>query len=72
MWAPPQGWLMSCLLSLLRLMEESHYLALWDRLRREEGSLRGFLAHTVALLHGVLLQDIFPRDWMVMRTVANQ
>ncbi|EEC15424.1 dedicator of cytokinesis protein, putative, partial [Ixodes scapularis] len=71
LWAPPQGWLMSCLLSLLRLMEESHYLALWDRLRREEGSLRGFLAHTVALLHGVLLQDIFPRDWMVMRTVAN-
>ncbi|CAN8017065.1 unnamed protein product [Ixodes persulcatus] len=69
--SPVMGWLMSCLLSLLRLMEERHYLALWDRLRREEGSLRGFLAHTVALMHGVLLQDIFPRDWMVMRTVAN-
>ncbi|CAN7981546.1 unnamed protein product, partial [Ixodes pacificus] len=69
--SPVMGWLMSCLLSLLRLMEERHYLALWDRLRREEGSLQGFLAHTVALMHGVLLQDIFPRDWMVMRTVAN-
>lgn len=66
-----QGSLMSCLLSLVCLMGERHYVVLWACLRKE-GGLQGFLAHTMAVLQGVLLRDIFPKDWMVLRTVANQ
>lgn len=68
--SPLMGSLMSCLLSLVCLMGERHYVVLWACLRKE-GGLQGFLAHTMAVLQGVLLRDIFPKDWMVLRTVAN-
>lgn len=68
------GPLVACLIALLRLMEEHHYLVLWDHFRKSAGgcfSLKAFLLHVFAVLHYLVQHDVFPRDWMIMRMVAN-
>ncbi|XP_064489712.1 dedicator of cytokinesis protein 3-like isoform X2 [Ornithodoros turicata] len=68
------GPLVACLIALLRLMEERHYLVLWDHFHNNCGrrfSLREFLLHVFAVLHYLVQHYAFPRDWMIMRMVAN-
>ncbi|XP_013788618.2 LOW QUALITY PROTEIN: dedicator of cytokinesis protein 3-like [Limulus polyphemus] len=70
------GPLVANLVALLRLMDEQHYSHLWEKFgdrhqisdRRE---LKDFLMQVFIVFRELLKQDIFPRDWVVMKMVAN-
>ncbi|XP_061418833.1 LOW QUALITY PROTEIN: dedicator of cytokinesis protein 4 [Lethenteron reissneri] len=64
------GEYVSCLLSLLRQMSDTHYQQLLDSFSSRE-HLRDFMLQIFAVFNYLLREDIYPRDWMLMRMVTN-
>nr|XP_056702220.1 dedicator of cytokinesis protein 4 isoform X2 [Euleptes europaea] len=64
------GEFVSCLLSLLRQMTDRHYQQLLDRFKMRD-ELRDFLLQIFTVFRILLRPEMFPKDWTVMRLVAN-
>ncbi|XP_048355397.1 dedicator of cytokinesis protein 4 isoform X2 [Sphaerodactylus townsendi] len=64
------GEFVSCLLSLLRQMTDRHYQQLLDRFKTRD-ELRDFLLQIFTVFRILLQPEMFPKDWTVMRLVAN-
>ncbi|CAH1784994.1 unnamed protein product [Owenia fusiformis] len=64
------GRLISCLISMLRLMSPKHYTAVIEGYINRK-PLKDFLLHILIVFQSLVKQDVFPRDWMVMRMVSN-
>uniref|UniRef100_UPI00358E5EA5 dedicator of cytokinesis protein 4 isoform X3 n=1 Tax=Myxine glutinosa TaxID=7769 RepID=UPI00358E5EA5 len=64
------GEYVSCLLSLLRQMADTHFQQLLESFSNRE-HLREFLQQIFRVFQFLLQPDIYPRDWMAMRTVTN-
>uniref|UniRef100_A0A2K6ERU0 Dedicator of cytokinesis 4 n=1 Tax=Propithecus coquereli TaxID=379532 RepID=A0A2K6ERU0_PROCO len=66
----PQGEFVACLLSLLRQMTDRHYQQLLDSFNTKE-DLRDFLLQIFTVFRILIRPEMFPKDWTVMRLVAN-
>uniref|UniRef100_A0A674JTI8 Dedicator of cytokinesis protein 4 n=1 Tax=Terrapene triunguis TaxID=2587831 RepID=A0A674JTI8_9SAUR len=64
------GEFVSCLLSLLRQMTDRHYQQLLDRFNTKD-ELRDFLLQIFTVFRILIRPEMFPKDWTVMRLVAN-
>ncbi|XP_060100877.1 dedicator of cytokinesis protein 4 isoform X7 [Heteronotia binoei] len=64
------GEFVSCLLSLLRQMTDRHYQQLLDKIKTRD-ELRDFLLQIFTVFRILLRPEMFPKDWTVMRLVAN-
>nr|XP_034984231.1 dedicator of cytokinesis protein 4 isoform X3 [Zootoca vivipara] len=64
------GEFVSCLLSLLRQMTDRHYQQLLDRFKTRD-ELRDFLLQIFTVFRILIRPEMFPKDWTVMRLVAN-
>ncbi|XP_076363419.1 dedicator of cytokinesis protein 3-like isoform X2 [Tachypleus tridentatus] len=70
------GPLVANLITLLRLMDEQHYSHLWEKFgdrhqMSDHRELKDFLLQVFIVFRELLKQDIFPRDWVVMKMVTN-
>jgi len=67
--------LVSCLLGLLQLLDETHYKRYWDELspNKDPRDLKEFLSKSLLVYGELLTQDwhVFPNDWLVMKLAAN-
>ncbi|KAH8346884.1 hypothetical protein KR059_001528, partial [Drosophila kikkawai] len=67
--------LVSCLLGLLQLLDETHYKRYWDELspNKDPRDLKEFLSKSLMVYEELLTQDwhVFPNDWLVMKLAAN-
>ncbi|XP_033233286.1 dedicator of cytokinesis protein 3 isoform X2 [Drosophila pseudoobscura] len=68
--------LVSCLLGLLQLLDETHYKRYWDELspnHKDPRDLKEFLSKSLLVYEELLTQDwhVFPNDWLVMKLAAN-
>ncbi|SPP88189.1 blast:Dedicator of cytokinesis protein 3 [Drosophila guanche] len=68
--------LVSCLLGLLQLLDETHYKRYWDELspnNKDPRDLKEFLSKSLLVYEELLTQDwhVFPNDWLVMKLAAN-
>ncbi|XP_056655533.1 dedicator of cytokinesis protein 4 isoform X8 [Monodelphis domestica] len=64
------GEFVACLLSLLRQMTDRHYQQLLDGFSTKE-ELRDFLLQIFTVFRILIRPEMFPKDWTVMRLVAN-
>ncbi|XP_027694681.1 dedicator of cytokinesis protein 4 [Vombatus ursinus] len=64
------GEFVACLLSLLRQMTDRHYQQLLDGFGTKE-ELRDFLLQIFTVFRILIRPEMFPKDWTVMRLVAN-
>ncbi|XP_078730963.1 dedicator of cytokinesis protein 3 isoform X3 [Lampetra fluviatilis] len=64
------GEYVSCLLSLLRQMSDRHYQQLLENFSSKE-SLKEFVLQIFSVFSILMKQEVFPRDWMVMRMVIS-
>lgn len=64
------GQLVACLISMLRLMEEKHYRQVLD-MHPDRKPLKDLLMCMLSVFRELVKQDVYPRDWMVMRMVTN-
>uniref|UniRef100_A0A803XT25 Dedicator of cytokinesis protein 4 n=1 Tax=Meleagris gallopavo TaxID=9103 RepID=A0A803XT25_MELGA len=64
------GEFVSCLLSLLRQMTDRHYQQLLDSFNTKD-DLRDFLLQIFTVFRILIRPEMFPKDWTVMRLVAN-
>ncbi|XP_030071824.1 LOW QUALITY PROTEIN: dedicator of cytokinesis protein 4 [Microcaecilia unicolor] len=64
------GEFVASLLSLLRHMTDRHYQQLLESFSTKE-ELRDFLLHIFTVFRILLRPEMFPKDWTVMRLVAN-
>ncbi|XP_070611617.1 dedicator of cytokinesis protein 4 [Erythrolamprus reginae] len=64
------GEFVSCLLSLLRQMTDRHYQQLLDRFKTRD-MLTDFLLQIFTVFRILIQSEMFPKDWTVMRLVAN-
>uniref|UniRef100_A0A2K6T710 Dedicator of cytokinesis 4 n=1 Tax=Saimiri boliviensis boliviensis TaxID=39432 RepID=A0A2K6T710_SAIBB len=65
-----RGEFVACLLSLLRQMTDRHYQQLLDSFSTKE-ELRDFLLQIFTVFRILIRPEMFPKDWTVMRLVAN-
>ncbi|ALC45637.1 spg [Drosophila busckii] len=67
--------LVSCLLGLLQLLDETHYKRYWDELtpNKDPRDLKDFLSKSLLVYEELLTQDwlVFPNDWLIMKLAAN-
>lgn len=61
---------MSCLLSLLRQMCDTHYQHLLDNFQSKD-ELKEFLLKIFCVFRNLMKMSVFPRDWMVMRLLTS-
>uniref|UniRef100_A0A8C4LZB7 Dedicator of cytokinesis 3 n=1 Tax=Equus asinus asinus TaxID=83772 RepID=A0A8C4LZB7_EQUAS len=66
----PQGEYVSCLLSLLRQMCDTHYQHLLDNFQSKD-ELKEFLLKIFCVFRNLMKMSVFPRDWMVMRLLTT-
>ncbi|XP_015423780.1 PREDICTED: dedicator of cytokinesis protein 3 [Myotis davidii] len=64
------GEYVSCLLSLLRQMCDTHYQHLLDNFQSKD-ELKSFLLSVVGIFRNLMKMSVFPRDWMVMRLLTS-
>nr|XP_014341950.1 PREDICTED: dedicator of cytokinesis protein 3-like [Latimeria chalumnae] len=64
------GEYVSCLLSLLRQMSDTHYQHLLDNFQSKD-ELKEFLLKTFCVFRNLMKLSVFPRDWMVMRLLTS-
>uniref|UniRef100_A0A8C5PP34 Dedicator of cytokinesis 3 n=1 Tax=Leptobrachium leishanense TaxID=445787 RepID=A0A8C5PP34_9ANUR len=64
------GEYVSCLLSLLRLMSDTHYQHLLHNFQSKE-ELKEFLLKIFCVFRNLLKLSVFPPDWTVMRLLAS-
>uniref|UniRef100_A0A670ZDG9 Dedicator of cytokinesis protein 4 n=1 Tax=Pseudonaja textilis TaxID=8673 RepID=A0A670ZDG9_PSETE len=65
------GEFVSCLLSLLRQMTDGHYQQLLNRFKTRD-VLRDFLLQIFTVFRILIQPEMFPKEWTVMRLVANK
>lgn len=70
------GPLVACLIALLRLTRVQHYCQLWEKFSnkntsRDHQQLREFLFNTFFVFRELVKQEVFSKDWMVIRMVMN-
>ncbi|GAB1297408.1 Dedicator of cytokinesis protein 4 [Apodemus speciosus] len=65
------GEFVACLLSLLRQMTDRHYQQLLNSFNTKE-ELRDFLLQIFTVFRILIRPEMFPKDWTVMRLVANK
>ncbi|XP_025127729.2 dedicator of cytokinesis protein 3 isoform X9 [Bubalus bubalis] len=65
-----QGEYVSCLLSLLRQMCDTHYQHLLDNFQSKD-ELKEFLLKIFCVFRNLMKMSVFPRDWMVMRLLTS-
>ncbi|XP_053971096.1 dedicator of cytokinesis protein 3 isoform X2 [Hylaeus volcanicus] len=67
------GCLVACLIGLLQLLDEYHYVRLWEELTHagERKPLKDFLLRVFLVLRDLVRQEVFPPDWLVIRMQAN-
>uniref|UniRef100_A0A8C8ZRM6 C2 DOCK-type domain-containing protein n=1 Tax=Prolemur simus TaxID=1328070 RepID=A0A8C8ZRM6_PROSS len=63
-WIDPQGEYVSCLLSLLRQMCDTHFQHLLDNFQSKD-ELKEFLLKIFCVFRNLMKMSVFPRDWMV-------
>uniref|UniRef100_A0A8D2QK62 Dedicator of cytokinesis 3 n=1 Tax=Zonotrichia albicollis TaxID=44394 RepID=A0A8D2QK62_ZONAL len=68
-----QGEYVSCLLSLLRQMSDTHFQHLLDNFQsKDELKVRkDFLLKIFCVFRNLMKMSVFPRDWMVMRLLTS-
>ncbi|KAK6177339.1 hypothetical protein SNE40_015458 [Patella caerulea] len=64
------GLLISCLIEMLRIMEDSHYESLLSAYPRGR-PLKDFLIRIFLVFRDLIKQDVFPPDWTTMRMTTN-
>ncbi|XP_076431575.1 dedicator of cytokinesis protein 3 isoform X2 [Peromyscus maniculatus bairdii] len=64
------GEYVSCLLSLLRQMCDTHYQHLLDNFQSKD-ELKEFLLKIFCVFRNLMKMSVFPRDWMVMRLLTS-
>ncbi|CAG0893401.1 unnamed protein product, partial [Darwinula stevensoni] len=67
--SPLSGSLLSCLLGLLGLMDQSHHDELWEHLDKPK-SRKDFLRRSLDVFLSLVQLEIYPADWLVMRMVT--
>ncbi|XP_063105004.1 dedicator of cytokinesis protein 3 isoform X9 [Cavia porcellus] len=65
------GEYVSCLLSLLRQMCDTHYQHLLDNFQSKD-ELKEFLLKIFCVFRNLMKMSVFPRDWMVMRLLTSK
>uniref|UniRef100_A0A8C5J5W3 Dedicator of cytokinesis 3 n=1 Tax=Junco hyemalis TaxID=40217 RepID=A0A8C5J5W3_JUNHY len=65
-----QGEYVSCLLSLLRQMSDTHFQHLLDNFQSKD-ELKEFLLKIFCVFRNLMKMSVFPRDWMVMRLLTS-
>ncbi|EPQ17482.1 Dedicator of cytokinesis protein 3 [Myotis brandtii] len=68
--AQEAGEYVSCLLSLLRQMCDTHYQHLLDNFQSKD-ELKEFLLKTFCVFRNLMKMSVFPRDWMVLRLLTS-
>ncbi|XP_027270236.1 dedicator of cytokinesis protein 3 isoform X5 [Cricetulus griseus] len=68
--AQEAGEYVSCLLSLLRQMCDTHYQHLLDNFQSKD-ELKEFLLKIFCVFRNLMKMSVFPRDWMVMRLLTS-
>uniref|UniRef100_A0A670IL87 Dedicator of cytokinesis 3 n=1 Tax=Podarcis muralis TaxID=64176 RepID=A0A670IL87_PODMU len=64
------GEYVSCLLSLLRQMSDTHFQHLLENFQSKD-ELKEFLLKTFCVFRNLMKMSVFPRDWMVMRLMLK-
>ncbi|XP_043933928.1 dedicator of cytokinesis protein 3 [Protopterus annectens] len=64
------GEYVSCLLSLLRQMTDTHYQHLLDNFQSKD-ELKEFLLKIFCVFRNLMKLSVFPRDWTVMRLLTS-
>ncbi|XP_029398700.1 dedicator of cytokinesis protein 3 isoform X6 [Mus pahari] len=64
------GEYVSCLLSLLRQMCDTHFQHLLDNFQSKD-ELKEFLLKIFCVFRNLMKMSVFPRDWMVMRLLTS-
>eukprot|EP00794_Sanderia_malayensis_P007122 gene7122-7926_t len=64
------GLTVSCLVGLLRLMEDHHYCVLLQSYD-DKRNLKDFLMKFIVACNNLLSQEVFPSDWFVLRILSN-
>ncbi|XP_066414386.1 dedicator of cytokinesis protein 3 isoform X2 [Molothrus aeneus] len=64
------GEYVSCLLSLLRQMSDTHFQHLLDNFQSKD-ELKEFLLKIFCVFRNLMKMSVFPRDWMVMRLLTS-
>ncbi|PNI80424.1 DOCK3 isoform 2 [Pan troglodytes] len=65
------GEYVSCLLSLLRQMCDTHFQHLLDNFQSKD-ELKEFLLKIFCVFRNLMKMSVFPRDWMVMRLLTSK
>uniref|UniRef100_A0A8C3LVU7 Dedicator of cytokinesis 3 n=1 Tax=Chrysolophus pictus TaxID=9089 RepID=A0A8C3LVU7_CHRPC len=65
------GEYVSCLLSLLRQMSDTHFQHLLDNFQSKD-ELKEFLLKIFCVFRNLMKMSVFPRDWMVMRLLTSK
>ncbi|XP_033744691.1 dedicator of cytokinesis protein 4-like isoform X3 [Pecten maximus] len=68
--AKVSGELISCLVDMLRLMDEDHYEAVM-KMFPEQPPLKDFLVRVFLTFQELIKPEVFPSQWTVMRLVTN-
>lgn len=68
--AQEAGEYVSCLLSLLRQMCDTHFQHLLDNFQSKD-ELKEFLLKIFCVFRNLMKMSVFPRDWMVMRLLTS-
>ncbi|XP_069142265.1 dedicator of cytokinesis protein 4-like [Argopecten irradians] len=68
--AKVSGELISCLVDMLRLMDEDHYEAVM-KMFPEQPPLKDFLLRVFLTFQELIKPEVFPSQWTVMRLVTN-
>ncbi|XP_076248536.1 dedicator of cytokinesis spg isoform X2 [Calliopsis andreniformis] len=70
---PVLGCLVAGLIGLLQLLDEYHYVRLWEELTHtgERKPLKDFLLRVFVVLRDLVKKEVFPPDWLVIRMQAN-
>ncbi|XP_053152394.1 dedicator of cytokinesis protein 3 isoform X4 [Hemicordylus capensis] len=64
------GEYVSCLLSLLRQMSDTHFQHLLENFQSKD-ELKEFLLKIFCVFRNLMKMSVFPRDWMVMRLLTS-
>ncbi|XP_028908598.1 dedicator of cytokinesis protein 3 isoform X6 [Ornithorhynchus anatinus] len=65
-----QGEYVSCLLSLLQQMSDTHYRHLLESFQSKD-ELKEFLMKLFCVFRNLMKMNVYPRDWMVMRMLTS-
>ena len=69
--SPVLGCLVACFMGLVQLFDDYHYRKLWEKLQ-EKKTLKDFLFRIFVTLKDMVIREIYPPDWLVIRMQANR